>query len=311
MRNLPPKLKPGDKIAIAASARKITIDELKPAIAIFERWGLEVVLHPELFAEQNQFAGSDEIRARVLNSYLQNTDIKAVIFARGGSKGIKNKNIRVIGGKPLIAHAIECALASKYIKQVIVSTDSDEIAKVATEYGAKILKRPSELASDTAPENLSWQHAIESNPNLYFDKKNSLFISLPATSPLRAPIDVDNAIERFMKRNCDVVFGISPSQRNPYLNMVTIGKDDDLINIAIAGSKAVRRQDVPDVFDITTCVYVTSPEYVMTCGRLMDGRVGYVKIPTARAIDIDEEYDLYLADLMLTHPFPGKNEEYL
>jgi muramoyltetrapeptide carboxypeptidase len=84
MRNLPPKLKPGDKIAIAASARKITIDELKPAIAIFESWGLEIILHPELFAEQNQFAGSDDIRARVLNSYLQNTDIKAVIFARGG-----------------------------------------------------------------------------------------------------------------------------------------------------------------------------------------------------------------------------------
>lgn len=84
MRNLPPKLKPGDKIAIAASARKITLDELKPAIAIFESWGLEVVLHPELFAAQNQFAGSDEIRAKVLNSYLQNPGIKAVIFARGG-----------------------------------------------------------------------------------------------------------------------------------------------------------------------------------------------------------------------------------
>ena len=84
MRNLPPNLKQGDKIGIAASARKITEEELAPAIAIFESWGLEVVLHPDLFAKQNQFAGLDETRAGVLNSYLQNPDIKAIIFARGG-----------------------------------------------------------------------------------------------------------------------------------------------------------------------------------------------------------------------------------
>jgi muramoyltetrapeptide carboxypeptidase len=84
MRKLPNKLKPGDQIAIAASARKISRDELQNAIEIFESWGLKVVLHPKLFAVHNQFAGSDEVRAEVLNSYLQSPDIKAIIFARGG-----------------------------------------------------------------------------------------------------------------------------------------------------------------------------------------------------------------------------------
>jgi len=84
MRKLPSKLKPGDQIAIAASARKISRDELQDAIEIFESWGLKVVLHPKLFAIQNQFAGSDEVRAEVLNTYLQSPDIKAIIFARGG-----------------------------------------------------------------------------------------------------------------------------------------------------------------------------------------------------------------------------------
>jgi muramoyltetrapeptide carboxypeptidase len=84
MRNIPPKLKPGDQIAIAASARKISAEELHNAIQIFESWGLKVVLHPDLFSINNQFAGDDDTRALVLNSYLQNPEIKAVIFARGG-----------------------------------------------------------------------------------------------------------------------------------------------------------------------------------------------------------------------------------
>ncbi len=84
MRNIPPKLNPGDQIAIAASARKISEEELQHAISIFESWGLKVVLHPDLFAVKNQFAGDDGIRASLLNSYLQNPEIKAVIFARGG-----------------------------------------------------------------------------------------------------------------------------------------------------------------------------------------------------------------------------------
>jgi muramoyltetrapeptide carboxypeptidase len=84
MRNIPPKLKPGDQVAIAASARKIGAEELQHAIKIFESWGLNVVLHPDLYAVKNQFAGNDDTRAMVLNSYLQSPNVKAVIFARGG-----------------------------------------------------------------------------------------------------------------------------------------------------------------------------------------------------------------------------------
>ena len=228
----------------------------------------------------------------------------AFIFARGGSKGVKNKNIRLVGGKPLIAHSIACALASRHVSRVIVSTDSEEIAKVAGQYGGEALMRPAQLAADDSPEILAWRHAIESFPEV-FSGQESLFISLPATSPLRSPADVDAAVERFRKKDCDIVFGISPSQRNPYLNMVTIG-EDDLIRIAISGSSAVRRQDVPDVYDITTCVYVTSPAYVQTCGRLIEGRVGHIRIPVERALDIDTEFDLHVADLMMTHPFKAK-----
>ena len=229
---------------------------------------------------------------------MSSDKLTAFIFARGGSKGVPDKNIRPIAGKPLIAHAIQCGLHSRYISKVIVSTDSEKIAAAAEEYGAEVLMRPADLAADDTPEILAWRHAIEQSGL----KDNDLFISLPATSPLRAPVDVDQAVERFRRGDCDIVFGISPSHRNPYLNMVTIDQND-LMKIAMDGIQAVRRQDVPDMYDITTCVYVTSAAYVMNCQRLIDGRAGYVKIPQERALDIDEEFDLYLADLILTHPF--------
>lgn len=228
----------------------------------------------------------------------------AFIFARGGSKGVRDKNIRDVAGKPLIAHTIETALSSFYINEVIVSTDSEEISRVAELYGASILRRPDHLATDTSSELLSWKHALE----LRGREMGGLFISLPATSPLRSVEDINNGIEKFKTGGLDILFGISPAHRNPFLNMVKI-KENDLVEILISGSDAVRRQDVPTVFDITTNIYISNPEYIMTCEKLMEGRVGYIMIPTERSLDIDTEFDLYLADLILTHPFKGKKNE--
>lgn len=225
----------------------------------------------------------------------------AFIFARGGSKGVVDKNIRVVAGKPLIAHTILCALGSKYVKRVVVSTDSEKIIEVARNFGAEILLRPNEFATDTSPELLSWKHAISA----YDSKLSSLFISLPATSPLRTPDDVDRSIEKFLASNYDVQFGITPSHRNPYLNMVKINKNETL-EIVIPGSSAVRRQDVPKVYDVTTSVYVAHTNYVLSCESIMQGAVGYIEIPSERSLDIDTEFDLYLADLILSSPFKEK-----
>lgn len=228
--------------------------------------------------------------------------LTAFIFARGGSKGVPGKNIYPVAGKPLIAHSIASALASRSVGHVVVSTDDAQIAKVSRQYGAKVLNRPAELASDTAAEILSWRHAIDSFPELFSGKNPQPFISLPATAPLRAPQDVDAAVMKFGKGGCDVLFGITPAHRNPYFNMAVI-TEDGLIKIAIGGSSAVRRQDVPDMYDITTCVYVANASYVQRCAKLTEGRVGHILIPPERALDIDTYFDLYLAELMLNHPY--------
>lgn len=225
-------------------------------------------------------------------------ELTAFIFARGGSKGVVDKNIRSVAGKPLLAYSIQCALGSKYIGRVIVSTDSERIAGVAKENGAGVLMRPENLASDSSPEILSWKHAITS----YQATLGDVFISLPATSPLRTSMDVDHGIERFQKGECDVLFGITPSNRSPYLNMVTVNASN-LLEVVIPGVGAKRRQDVPRTFDVTTCVYIAQAEYILNTENIMDGRVGYTEIPNEHSLDIDTEYDLYLADLILRHPF--------
>jgi N-acylneuraminate cytidylyltransferase len=238
---------------------------------------------------------------------MTKTGLTAFIFARGGSKGIKDKNIRMVAGKPLIAHSIASALASRSISRVMVSTDGEAIAEASRAYGADVLMRPAALASDDSPELLSWKHAVDASGAFGPDGQD-LFVSLPATSPLRSPEDVDGAVAKFRAGGCEVLFGISPSRRSPYLNMVTIG-DDGLIRVVLDDARSYRRQDVPDVYDITTCVYVTTPGFVRDCrGRLMDGRVGYVVIPPERSLDIDDPFDLHLAELLLTRPFRAGGE---
>lgn len=227
------------------------------------------------------------------------TDHTAFIFCRGGSKGIPDKNIRQVAGKPLLGWAVDGALASAYVSRVVVSTDSDRIADVARACGAEVLMRPAALATDTAAELDAWKHAIDAEQVAL----RGTFISLPATSPLRAPADVDAAVERFAAGGCDIVFGISPAHRSPWLNMVTQDADG-LIDLVIKGHGAVRRQDVPPVFDITTCVYVGAVDYIAGCQALMEGRVAATEIPVDRALDIDTPYDLHLADLLLRHPMP-------
>ena len=132
--------------------------------------------------------------------------VVAGIFARGGSKGVPRKNIRLIAGKPLIAYAIETARNSALIGRVIVSTDDREIAEVAVKYGAEVpFLRPPELAQDDSPEWLAWQHTVR---KLHGDTdgtpKWDVFVSVPATSPLRKVEDVDACIGALLAGDADV-----------------------------------------------------------------------------------------------------------
>jgi len=217
----------------------------------------------------------------------------AFIFARGGSKGIPNKNIQLLGDIPLIGHSIEVALHSKLFDKIIVSTDSLEIARISESYGAEVpFIRPKELAADTALEIEAWKHAI----NFYLEKKITFshFVSLPTTSPLRRVSDIKECINLFDKKKFDIVVTMRPSERSPYFNMV---KKDEKGLLSIFSDKQVigRRQDAKKVYDLTTVAYVSSPNYIMSVDNIFEGNVGGVEIPKERAIDIDDQLDLEIA----------------
>ena len=223
----------------------------------------------------------------------------AFIFARGGSKGLPGKNIRPLGGKPLIAWSIEQALAVKRIDRVIISTDSEDIAEVARKYGAEVpFIRPEQLASDNSPEWLAWRHAltylIETDGKL-----PEVMLSLPATAPLRLPIDIENCLDKYSEGDVDMVITVTDAHRSPYFNMVK-SNDDGTVGLVIPPPSAIaRRQDAPRVFDMTTVAYVVSPEFVMNHNSVFEGRVRAVHVPVGRAIDIDTLLDFQIAESLL------------
>lgn len=220
----------------------------------------------------------------------------AFVFARGGSKGVPRKNIRLLDGKPLIAHSIEVGLATPGIETVIVSTDDAEIAEVARQHGAEVpFLRPAELAQDKSPEWFAWRHAVS-----WFEQERGAFdcfVSLPATSPFRAVEDVTACIEKMRQDPAtDAVITVTEASRSPYFNMVRLDDAQHAEIVLSSGAGISRRQDVPSVYDITTVAYAARPRFILTAERLFAGTVSAVLVPVERAADIDTEFDFRLAE---------------
>jgi CMP-N-acetylneuraminic acid synthetase len=222
----------------------------------------------------------------------------AFIFARSGSKGLPNKNVKLFADKPLIAHSIEQALTVKRIDRVIVSTDSEEIAQISLRYGAEIpYLRPVELAQDESPELLSWRHGLEFLQNTT-GSLPQVMISLPPTSPLRWPQDIENCLDEFQKNDADVVITVTNAHRNPYFNMVKANENGSFGLVNQTKSKITRRQDAPQIYDVTTLCYVARPKFVMTHDSIFEGKVKAVEVPNQRSIDIDSLLDFEIAEFL-------------
>jgi CMP-N-acetylneuraminic acid synthetase len=220
----------------------------------------------------------------------------AYVFARGGSKGVPGKNIRLLGGRPLIAYPIETALATGLFERIIVSTDSEEIAEVANRHGAETpFMRPAELATDEASEWLAWRHALRATEALY--GMPDTFVSLPATAPFRNIADVQGCIARLeTNATTDIVITARPAERSPYFNMVKLDERNHAHLVIQPESNVVRRQDTPTVFDVTTVAYAARPEFILKSNGLWEGSVGMVEVPAERALDIDTPFDFFIAE---------------
>lgn len=219
--------------------------------------------------------------------------VYAFVFARGGSKGLPRKNALKLGGIPLIAHSILKAKQVSAISKVFVSTDDPELTEIAQRYGAEVIERPAELATDTSSELDAWRHAVEflAARGEQFD----VFVSLPATSPLRSVRDIQDCIEALDEKS-DTVITVTAASRNPYFNMVIKNSDGscEIMNKSEGGYS--RRQDAPEAFDITTVAYALRPDHILAGRGVLQGRVRSVEIPKERAVDIDDIWDFKLAE---------------
>lgn len=217
----------------------------------------------------------------------------AFIFARGGSKGLPSKNVRMLNGKTLLQRSIDLAHQCEFIDEVYVSTDDEAIAAEAEKHGAQLIQRPPSLATDTASEWLAWQHAIE-QIKAAFD----VFVSLPTTAPLRIKKDVSDCVQLLESPGRpDIVLTMSPACRSPYFNMVK--QTESGVELVCNNARFKRRQDAPHVYDLTTVAYATRPAYIRNSSNLFAGRVDAVIVPKERALDIDDAYDLEIAEFLI------------
>lgn len=220
------------------------------------------------------------------------------ICARKGSKGLRNKNIDKICGKPLIVWSIEQAKNSKLVDEIVVSTDCDNIASVSRDNGAKVyFMRPDHLSDDESGKWQVWQHAITEYRKITGNDMD-IFLDLDCTSPLRNVSDIDNAINLYTSSNVDAVFSICEAKKNPYFNMVEY-KNNILQLSKKLDSRIVRRQDAPKVYEHAASIYVISPNFLLKGTGLLDGNaIGY-EMPNERCIDIDSNFDYRLVEFLM------------
>lgn len=181
----------------------------------------------------------------------------------------------------------------------MVSTDCDEIARVARDAGADVpFVRPAALAQDDSAEWLVWRHALthlKESDGAYPDA----LLVVPTTAPLRQPADLEACLDEYEKGHVDVVITVTDAHRNPYFNMVKVGRDGS-IGLVIAPDQPIRgRQEAVVVYDMTTVAYVARPEFVMTSSGTFDGRVRQVHVPVERALDIDTPLDFRIAEYLM------------
>lgn len=230
--------------------------------------------------------------------------ILGMIPARGGSKRLRAKNARKLNGKPLVAHTIEAALESDVFDEVIVSTDDGEIADIATEYGATVpFTRPTEYATDEAQVKDVARHAIEyyADKGREFDRVSSL---LP-TTPLRTAEDIRAANQKFEATDCNYLIAVTDYRYTPVRAFVSDGdeyiKPYWLENSSFDDREDIfaRSQDHPDFLVDCGSIYTVRTEAFLDADTFHGEKcVGYY-LPPERAIDIDDRFDLKVAELLL------------
>ncbi len=230
---------------------------------------------------------------------FKNRKILIIIPARGGSKRIPHKNIKIFNGRPLIAHAINAALRSKYWDKIIVSTDSPAIARIARKYGAEVpFTRPAHLATDTASSASVLKHAVSFYSSGEFSP--DVIVLIQPTSPLVLPEHINGVIRKMFSDKTSSCFSACEiAERPEWMYKIRGGRPTRFLNLKHGRSK--RSQDLPRLFRVNGAVYAVEKELLMKKGKIIGHHPSIFIMPRENSIDIDEPVDLKMAEALAAH----------
>lgn len=230
---------------------------------------------------------------------INDQSVLALIPARGGSKRLPGKNVRLLAGRPLIQWSIDAAINSGYVDRVMVSTDSEDIAKVAESGGANVpFMRSSELATDTATSMQVIDDAIArlSQSGEHYD----ILVLLQPTSPLRTSYDIDAALELFERRQASSIVSVCLCEHSP---LWSAALPDNLSLDGFMDNSLVNRrsQDLGDYYRLNGAIYIAEPHKLQQQGSFFfaDGSFGYA-MPRERSVDIDTELDFRFVEFLVS-----------
>jgi len=224
-------------------------------------------------------------------------NIVAIIPARGGSKGVPGKNIRLLAGKPLIAYTIEEAKKSKYIDRIIVSTDDKKIAYIANKYGAEVpFMRSVKFSGDNVsviPDTV--RYIVKELEKMKYEI--DMIVVLQPTSPLRKAKHIDEAVQKLIMTKADWIVSISEVDQHPF-RMRTLA-NDKLLPFIKDKRMFMQRQDLPKVYIMNGAIYVTTPSVLVQKNCLFEKDFRGIVMDREAALDIDTEKDFFTAEAMM------------
>lgn len=218
------------------------------------------------------------------------------IGARGGSKGVKRKNIRLLGGKPLIAHTVETCLDSGIFGSVIVSTENDEIASISKKYGAEVpFIRPKRLATDKAGMYDVIIHGIRKLRSLGYGF--DILVNRDCTVPFIRNSDVVGSIELLNKKKCDAVYGVYKQHHNPYFNMMEVNREGFLRMSKRLSTQIRNRQDAPTVYQLNG-LFTINVDRLLAYRKWFMPKILPYAIPSETGFMIDTEFEFQIAEMI-------------
>ena len=217
---------------------------------------------------------------------------------RAGSKGVVNKNLKLINNKPLLYYTINQAKKSKIFTKIVVSTDSNKIAKISKKYGAEVFfKRPKKMSSSTSPKIPVVRHALIKSEK-EFDLKFDYIFDLDVTSPLRTVNDLQKSFKKFKKNNSDNLISATNSNKSPYFNQIEFKKSKyDIVKRIKNFPK--RRQDSPKVYDMNASIYIWKRNKLLSSDNLFTNKTSLYLMPPERSCDIDTQLDFEFVNYMI------------